>query len=1466
MISVLYVDDEYELLELAKLFLEQSAEFHVDIRTSAKDVLASPQISSFDAIISDYQMPDMDGITFLKNIRATEGNIPFILFTGRGREEVVIEAINNGADFYIQKGGDVKAQFAELAHKIRQAVVRRKTEVSLIESEKRLSDIIDFLPDATFAVNRNGEIIAWNHAIETMTGLSADVMLEKGNYEYAIPFYGLRRPILIDLVLKWDDRTGELYKKISRDGEAITAETDLPHPKGITLAVLVKASPLYNRQGELTGAIESIRNITDLRSAINELHAANEKITASEVELREQLDILAASEQQVRENAARLTYMLGFYEKSKGNEKDLLNSAVEGAGIVTGSPLGYLAFLNEDESEMRMYAWTKSAMEECSIRKKPVIFPTAKTGLWGEAVRQRRPVITNDYASAEGKKGYPEGHPKIFRHMNIPVMDDGHVVIVAGVANKHEDYNGDDVRQLTILMQSLWQVLRQRKIEKDLHTSEAKYRALFEDSAIGIFRTNQDGRFSAVNATFSQIAGYDSPDQMIHEIQDIRRQLYVDPHDRDQFINALQSEGRVRDFTAQYFHKDGHPVWIRINAKAMYGHERKILYYEGTVEDISEQKKTELSLEKERSFSAAVIDSIPGLLYLYDSDSRLIRWNKAHETITGYSASELDGMQILELFKGDETAIREISGVVNRTFRDGQATAEAYLRTKAGKTIPFFFTAKRLEIDGHPYFTGVGIDITERNKAQDELRAAYEQITASEEELREQLKVLEESESQIRESEEKYRQVVEHSPLGMHFYELKEGNVLVFSGANPAADSILGISHDQFTGKQITDAFPDLGKTDIPDNYHRIARDGGTWQVNRVIYRGEGISGSFAVQAFQIRPGAMVAVFSDTTEQMMAEKALRDSEERFRRIADNAQDMIYRMTLPDGKYEYVSPAVKVMTGYSPEDWYANPLLLKQMIHPDWAGYFRDQWGELLAGNVPPTYEFQIIDRTGRTHWLNQRNVLIRQDDGRPIALEGIVTDVTRRKHTEKALHDMERLYHDIVDNSHDIIYTINPEGIMTFVSPSWTSNLGHQPDEIVGRNICEFIHEDDIAACREFLNNTLSSGITQPGQEFRIYNKDHSVRWYRTTLKAVSNDRGEIVTLIGNAFDFTEHRRSQDALRESERRYRSVIENIQDGLFRTNQEGRIVMASPSAARMFGYNNAGEILGHKITHFYKNPEVHQTIADTMNHNGKISDFTVELRQRDGSTFWGSINAHLLDDGSGSPGCMEGSIHDVTDRHVMEQAVREANRKLSLLNSITRHDVANQLTALEGFIQIASMIKTDPVVRDYLHKIGRVADTIAHQIEFTRTYQELGDRMPAWFRIETIISRAECRIPVRLSASCRSIEIFSDPLLERVFFNLFDNAVRHGARVTEITIRCEREPEGMIVIVEDDGIGIPLGEKEKIFERGFGRNTGLGLFLAKEILAITGIGIRETGIPGSGARFEISVPREAVRIVQ
>ena len=156
---------------LAGVSLEQRGLFSVDTVPSAPEALLAIAGREYDAIISDYQMPGMDGIEFLKNVRASGNTVPFIIFTGRGREEVVIQALNEGADFYLQKGGEPVSQFAELAHKIQKAVLQRRAETSIRDHERREADIINFLPDATFAIDTSGVVIAWNRAMEKMTGI-----------------------------------------------------------------------------------------------------------------------------------------------------------------------------------------------------------------------------------------------------------------------------------------------------------------------------------------------------------------------------------------------------------------------------------------------------------------------------------------------------------------------------------------------------------------------------------------------------------------------------------------------------------------------------------------------------------------------------------------------------------------------------------------------------------------------------------------------------------------------------------------------------------------------------------------------------------------------------------------------------------------------------------------------------------------------------------------------------------------------------------------------------------------------------------------------------------------------------------------------------------------------------------------------------------------------------------------------
>lgn len=263
-IRILYVDDEPLLLDIAQKYLARLSGYSVSTCESADQALVMLDEGTFDAIISDYQMPVIDGIGLLKEVRSRGITVPFILFTGKGREEVVIQALNEGADYYLQKGGEIRSQFAELSDKINKAITQRTLENEVRNLKQLESDIINFLPDPTMAITADGKVIAWNRAMQALSGVKTEDILGKGNYEYALPFYGERRQMLIDIVLTHDPATIARYPLIRREEDRYYAEITLPRFRGgDDTSFWFSASPLYDINGNKIGAIESIRDITE---------------------------------------------------------------------------------------------------------------------------------------------------------------------------------------------------------------------------------------------------------------------------------------------------------------------------------------------------------------------------------------------------------------------------------------------------------------------------------------------------------------------------------------------------------------------------------------------------------------------------------------------------------------------------------------------------------------------------------------------------------------------------------------------------------------------------------------------------------------------------------------------------------------------------------------------------------------------------------------------------------------------------------------------------------------------------------------------------------------------------------------------------------------------------------------------------------------------------------------------------
>jgi PAS domain S-box-containing protein len=374
-----------------------------------------------------------------------------------------------------------------------------------------------------------------------------------------------------------------------------------------------------------------------------------------------------------------------------------------------------------------------------------------------------------------------------------------------------------------------------------------------------------------------------------------------------------------------------------------------------------------------------------------------------------------------------------------------------------------------------------------------------------------------------------------------------------------------------------------------------------------------------------------------------------------------------------------------------------------------------------------------------------------------------------------------------------------------------------------------------------------------------------------------------------------------EGMRSEERKYRGIFENSQAGILTINHSSnRILDLNRKCARMLQCKEE-DLIGSDLDRVLPPSKEREAFLHEVAVNTHSGDHELRLLTCDNAV------RQFLVSGSLTPSnVIICSLVDITDRKLAERviqnaknelearvsertdellraneilkaeiqerkrfeaAIQLANRKLHTLSSITRHDILNQVTAIVMYISMTEEMNADPQVGQNLQKINEITSLILRQIRFTRDYQNIGTSAPSWQEIDRVVDDAQKDLgPVTLTVekALDGLEVYADLLLGKVFLNLIDNTVRHGKHATLIRVTYRREEDDTLTLIfEDNGAGIPEGVKEKIFRREFYRNTGYGLYLSKEILSSTGLSIRETGVPGSGARFEIRVPNGMFR---
>jgi PAS domain S-box-containing protein len=484
-----------------------------------------------------------------------------------------------------------------------------------------------------------------------------------------------------------------------------------------------------------------------------------------------------------------------------------------------------------------------------------------------------------------------------------------------------------------------------------------------------------------------------------------------------------------------------------------------------------------------------------------------------------------------------------------------------------------------------------------------------------------------------------------------------------------------------------------------------------------------------------------------------------------------------------------------------------------------------------------------------------------------VAIGNQAAEVIERKRAEDALQQSEKRYRLLVNSATEAII-VAQDGMLRLVNPVTVAILGLSEQELVSKPFLGFIHPDDRAMVFENYQRRMSGEVVPDRYAFRIQAKDGSVKWVE--ISAVTIDWEGRPATLNFLTEITERRRIEEALQESLQRYELVMDGSSAGLWDWDVVKERIHFSSRWKAMRGYTD--DEIGDRLTEWSSRlhpDDAPRIMAAVQAHfEGRTQVYEEEYRVlcKDGSFKWILDRGKAVRDDNGRIIRMAGSEINITERKLAEDALRQANVKLGILNSITRHDINNQMTVISGFLELSKKREKDPELARYLERMSRAAANVQGQIAFTRDYQELGIKAPVWTAFGRQAANALAMLHpsgVALEDWTNGIEVLADPLAEKVFFNLIDNSIRHGGRVTRIKISAEQVADATTITYEDDGVGISAEDKKGLFEKGLGKNTGYGLFLIREILAITGITIVETGQAGKGARFEMLVPPGAWR---
>ncbi|MBI4964285.1 MAG: PAS domain S-box protein [Desulfomonile tiedjei] len=870
-------------------------------------------------------------------------------------------------------------------------------------------------------------------------------------------------------------------------------------------------------------------------------------------------------------------------------------------------------------------------------------------------------------------------------------------------------------------------------------------------------------------------------------------------------------------------------------------------------------------LQESETRYRSLFEVSPHPMFLH-KDGRIIQTNPAGVRFhLAAEADELLGQPILDLVHPDyrETVLKRLKRLDRE--QDSLATQEIRVLRFDGTTAEVETASVVTTYHNEPAVLTVGYDVTERNRAK---RALVE-------------------------SEHRYRQLFDVSPDTMIVH--RQGKILL---ANEAASRSLRMkSPQEMAGKSVFDF--------IPSHHHQMARQrfdlveaqsSAAPLLDMTFVRSDGTSGygeAIAVPTtFEGEPAAL-SVVRDVTERRRAERALRESERKYRLLVDNAHEGIF--VTQDGMLRFVNPRVVEGMEYSEEELLQKPFV--EVVYPDDREEVVHYHLRRMSGDeVPWRRSFRVITGTGKVKWIEMESVLITWE-GKPAGL-CFTTDITDRKLAEEALRESQKLYRDLVENANDIIYVTDADGYFVLMNPVGLRTTGYSLNEITSKHYLDLIPAEYKQQVEKFYGVQFVKGIPDTYYEVPIITKQGETAWIGQSVQLVFEGEA-VVGFQAICRDVTDRKIAEEALRESEERYRAVFNNAAAGINLSDREGRFLQVNSKSASMFGYTRE-ELLRMSffdITH-PEDADVSRKHLLELVH-GKKDFYGLEKRyvRKDGIVIWADIYVSAIRDAKGEYAATLAVVVDITDRKRSEQE-RESLReqllqaqKMEAIGTLAggiAHEFNNLLTVVSGYTELLLQERDarDPARAD-LQKIASAAISGAELVHKLRTF---GRKAEYQFRpmnlnnevkevvkfLSKTISRT-IEIQCNLAADLTAINADSAQM-EQMFINLVLNsrdAMPEGGKLVvetgNVTLGKEycsshvgAKPGDYVMLkVADSGHGMDEATRKRIFEpffttRGLAERSGLGLAVVHGIVEKHGGHIDCESKPGEGTTFTIYLP--------